>query len=204
NLTEVLGNKEIKAAGINGYTHCWSWGYDSKKVNIFYNPDYIQMKMMIKFSASSLKNYLYQVKLQMNKDISAMNIIKKLNEIDTVRLSRLDIAVDYINENITVNNLFEKYQNGDLIVLNKRNSEIKISNYIGAETVETLYFNKRSNRSFLRIYNKKIEQEKNSGDMLKTALNCESWTRFELELKKEYAHAMTKIILNCDTEDEFN
>src|SRR5699024_10850260 len=91
----------------------------------------------------------------------------------------------------------------ELMFFNKRNSEIKISNYIGAETVETLYFNKRTNRSFLRVYNKKVEQEKNSGDMLKTALNCENWTRFELELKHEYAHEMTKIILSCDNQNEF-
>lgn len=202
-LNEVLGNKEIKNSGMNGYTHCFSFGYDNNQVKILYNPNQLNMKMMVKFTASSLKNYIYQIKLQLNQDISAMNIIKKLNEIDVVRLSRLDIAIDYIDEKIEVQTLFENYQERKLLFFNKRNSEIKISNYIGAESVETLYFNKRTNRSFLRVYNKKLEQEKNNGDMLKTAINCKDWTRFELELKKEYAHAMTEIILNCKNEDDF-
>src|SRR5699024_9516627 len=203
NLNEVLGNKEIKNSGMNGYTNCHAFGYDSNQVKILYNPNQLNMKLMVKFTASALRNYIYQMKLQLKQDVSAMNIIQKLNEIDIVRLSRLDIAIDYIDEDIKVQTLFEEYQERELMFFNKRNSEIKISNYIGAETVETLYFNKRSNRSFLRVYNKKLEQEKNSGDMLKTALDCENWTRFELELKQEYAHAMTKIILNCSSENDF-
>ena len=202
-LNQILGNKEIKNSGMNGYTNCHSFGYDSNQVKILYNPNQLNMKLMVKFTASALRNYIYQIKLQLNQDISAMNIIKKLNEIDTVRLSRFDIAIDYIDENIKVQTLFEEYQNRELMFFNKRNSEIKISNYIGAESVETLYFNKRSNRSFLRVYNKKLEQQKNNGDMLKTALNCESWTRFEFELKYEYAHEMTKVILSCNNQNEF-
>lgn len=203
NLNQILGNKEVKNAGMNGYTNCFSFGYDSNQVKILYNPNQLNMKLMVKFTASALRNYIYQMKLQLKQDVSAMNIIQKLNEIDIVRLSRLDIAIDYIDEDIKVQTLFEEYQKRELMFFNKRNSEIKISNYIGAETVETLYFNKRSNRSFLRVYNKKLEQEKNNGDMLKTALDCENWTRFELELKQEYAHAMTKIILNCSSENDF-
>src|SRR5699024_2919695 len=191
-LNQILGNKEVKNAGMNGYTNCHAFGYDSNQVKILYNPNQLNMKLMVKFTASALRNYIYK-----------MNINQKLNEIDTVRLSRLDIAIDYIDEDIKVQTLFEEYQKRELMFFNKRNSEIKISNYIGAETVETLYFNKRSNRSFLRVYNKKLEQEKNSGDILKTALYCENWTRFELELKQEYAHAMTKIILNCSSENDF-
>lgn len=202
-LTKMLGNKEVKASGMNGYTHCFSFGFDKNQIKILYNPDYIKMKIMIRFTASALNNYILQRKIQFNEDISALNIIKKLSELDTIRLSRLDIAVDFVDENIEVNNLFNQYNDEKLVFFNKRNGRIKLESFIGGKEVETLYFNKRTNRSFLRVYNKKVEQEKNNGNMLKTALNCENWTRFELELKQEYAHEMTKIILSCNNQDEF-
>src|SRR5699024_7300950 len=109
-LNQILGNKEIKNSGMNGYTNCHAFGYDSNQVKILYNPNQLNMKLMVKFTASTLRNYIYQMKLQLNQDISAMNIIQKLNEIDIVRLSRLDIAIDYVDENIKVQTLFEKYQ----------------------------------------------------------------------------------------------
>ena len=202
-LTKLLLVSTIEKIGVNGYTNKFTYGFDESKVIIAYNPAYPNLGLMVKFGASALKNYIYAYKSVFDKIVTARDIIIMLNNISQIRLSRFDIAIDYIDEGLLVDNIYRSIKYGNTFILNKRNSVSKIENFIGSEKVETLYFNKRSGRSFLRVYDKKKEQIDNNGDMIKKAIDCEDWTRFELELKKDYAHSLTEHILTTSDEQEY-
>ncbi|HFI0518237.1 TPA: replication initiation factor domain-containing protein, partial [Streptococcus suis] len=55
--------------------------------------------------------------------------------------------------------------------------------------------------SFLKIYDKKAEQLENNGRYAQVAQNVESWIRFEVTYKKEYARQLTKLILELPSRD---
>lgn len=204
-LKNILGNREISSSQMSGYTHAIFYGYDNKRVSINFNPEQLNMKIYLKFGSAALDNLIYQYELKSKQKITVFEIIQKLHKHLEFRLSRFDIAFDFINENVKTSKIMNEIQNGNLQVFNKRNAKVSVSNYIGSIAgAETIYFNKRSGRSFLRVYDKRKEQIKNNGYQLKTALNCDVWTRFELELKKDYANNLTSLILNVKSENEFN
>lgn len=196
-LNEVLGNR-IQTGGKNGYDSGVSFGYDNKRIHIYYSKNQPQMKVFLRFSAEALKNYRTQYNLNFDEDLEVIEMLKRLSEIEKIRLSRFDIAIDFIDENLIVDDLYQRIQSGEIQVFNKKNDRIETDHYVGkARGVETLYFNKRSSASHLRIYDKKIEQIENVGPYYVKANESEDWTRFELELKQSYAHRLTELLLNC-------
>lgn len=195
-LSDVLDNKIIDR-GINGYETGVYFGYDNKKVGIFYSKLHPEMKIFLRFSAETLKNYIRQYELNFDVKLEVYDILQALNTVSEIRLSRFDIAIDFIDEDVNVNDLFNDMKKDELKVFNKQNREIRVDHYVGkAIEVETLYFNKRESPSYLRVYNKKNEQIQNIGPYFVQAQNCDSWTRFELEIKKSYAHKLTELVLN--------
>lgn len=214
-LSYLFGEKRIYPKGMNGYTHVFKWGFtDKDSIYLMYNPDNMKMKFSLLFGGRALTIYLRQYRMLKNMDTNVFNMLVSLDkfcsiisdkEKQYIRLSRLDIAIDMIDEGIIVQDLYEDIINSRLFVFNKRNASINISRNMGSgTTTETIYFNKRKSNSFLRIYNKKIEQISRTGLYYYDAVNCNDWTRFECELKGDYAHSFTLKSLSCNNLDDFN
>lgn len=209
-LDVVLGDRERSQGGLLGYDTVINWGYDNKQVRYLYSFHNSKMKMQLRFGASALRNYINQYKLVYGKDISVLDILKSLDSMSDlhaadskIRLSRIDIAFDFIDEDIYVPDLYNRLLKDDLAIFNKRNMRVNLNAFNGEQSVNTLYFNKRSSASMLRIYNKKIEQlTRKDSEKFKLAFNCNTWTRFELELKQYYAHNITAHILSCKDNNE--
>lgn len=209
-LDVVLGDRERSQGGLLGYDTVINWGYDNKQVRYLYSFHNSKMKMQLRFGASALRNYINQYKLVYGKDISVLDILKSLDSMSDlhaadskIRLSRIDIAFDFIDEDIYVPYLYNRLLKDDLAIFNKRNMRVNLNAFNGEQSVNTLYFNKRSSASMLRIYNKKIEQlTRKDSEKFKLAFNCNTWTRFELELKQYYAHNITAHILSCKDNNE--
>lgn len=209
-LTNLLGNRVDSIGGFIGYDSVISWGYDNKQIRYLYSLGNVAMKMQIRFGASALRNYIHQYKIQHGAIITVLDILKDLNDLSeeheaesNIRLSRIDIAFDFIDEGVKVPELYKRFIKGDTTVFNKNNSKIDIKSFNGEKEVNTIYFNERTSASMLRIYNKKIEQLNNKdSERFKEAYECNDWTRFELELKKNYAHNITNHILDCGNEHE--
>ena len=214
NLSKMYGEKQRILGGKDGYDSIVVWGRNEKDyIYLMYSLTNPNMKFSLKFGGRALAIYLMQYKYFYNKETNVYEMLNKLDtkcsieiddELERVRLSRLDIAIDLIDENLIVNDLYKKIVFNEVIVKNKRNSIIKIQRNMGKGVkTETMYFNKRSSNSFLRIYDKKIQQIDTKGIDYNTAINCNDWTRFECELKHEYAHDMTYKIVECGSEQEF-
>lgn len=214
NLKQILGERQKIIGGKDGYDSIIAWGRNEKDyIYLMYSLTNPNMKFSLKFGGRALAIYLMNYKYLYHEDTNVYEILKLLDsrfsiyideELERVRLSRLDIAIDLIDENLIVNDLYKKIISNEIIVQNKRNSIIEIQRNMGKGiNTETMYFNKRSSNSFLRIYDKKVQQIDTKGFDFNTAINCENWTRFECELKHEYAHEMTYKIVDCTDEEEF-
>lgn len=112
---------------------------------------------------------------------------------DCAKFTRLDLAIDdkggnyysvdevkEICENERCATRFKGYR---MVSESKFNSKGKIGN--------TLYIGDRSSSCYLRIYDKRLEQIKKQGKDVGY-----SWTRWELELKKERAQKAVDILLS--------
>lgn len=206
-LEELFGLPKHLPYGDGWYNNIYDYGYADRHLFFKYNDAVIENQISVVFHAEMLKEYLRSYRNKIDDSFTVFKMFKKLSELGTIRFSRLDIAIDLIDEQVIVNDLANRINEYDIIVKNSRDSIISVESIRqignGGKT-ETIYINKRKSASFLRIYDKKIEAMLKDSADVKTAIECESWTRVELELKKYYAHNITNLILNCETEEEFN
>jgi hypothetical protein len=206
-LNELFGEPVHLPYGDGWYNQIYDYGFDERHLFFKYNDETIDNQISIVFHAETLKEYLRSYRNKIDSSITVFDLLKKLSTLGVVRLSRLDIAIDLINEQVLVDDMAKAINDYDIVVKNSRDSIIaadSIQQIGSGGRVETMYINKRKSASFLRIYDKKVEVERKESADLKTAIESENWTRIELELKKYYAHNITDLILECETVEQFN
>ena len=176
---------------------------------IAWNDNFQQMGICIKFSAYFLATYLYQYKLTYDEQITVVDILKNLQDDNYItRLSRIDFTADYKN--------FGSELSPDTIYNHLLSERYIIQNYNGRKTpkktsavskngkVSTFYAGSRGKNvySFLRCYNKGMEQIETNGFRLDEALACKSWTRFEICYRGKYAHQITDDLLSLNNTNQ--
>ncbi|WEV39787.1 replication initiation factor domain-containing protein [Lactobacillus sp. ESL0681] len=117
-------------------------------------------------------------------------------------ISRIDIAVDFIDYNFSINKIFTKLKCEEYFFLNTRNQVIKADRIrcIGTKNeVLTIYVGSRNSDAFLRLYNKKQEQSDNKRLYRLIADKHDNWVRFEGEFKHREAHAIGAMISTLNT-----
>lgn len=208
NLIDLFGERRLMNKAISGYTVGYSYGNHRFFFAVCYHHLYAIMGVIVKFSAQALAFY------QEQRNMYVYEILQQLQSpLYQVRCSRIDIAVDYINEDLSVNEIRDQYINKDLriLVMRERNGQLEqvIKNYSlrgiseGSE-YQTIYFGNRDSPAMLRIYDKKIEQINNKKSSRRSeAEGYDNWIRFELEVKKYYAHDLTEVLLNIDNQTDY-
>lgn len=112
------------------------------------------------------------------------------------KFTRLDIAVDDLGANFykldDLVQILERKQDGHRIVSKFRNwQEICKKKLTGEKIGQTVYMGSRKSETFLRVYDKRLEQMNKTSEDLGL-----DWIRWELELKKERAEEAVKMIVN--------
>lgn len=205
-LEAIFGKMRKETNTPQGYNFAYSFGENDFYFAIAFHMTNMDMGVIVKFSAKALSYYLSA------NDINAIDFIKLVQcDYYKTRFSRLDIAVDYIEENINLNKLYTDLSNQELIVkyrcvskngnLYYRNDASKIKGYVNGSEIETIYLGKSNRNRFLRIYNKKVEQISNNGIYYSYALNVKSWIRFEAVFLGKNAHEITKIFLDASSDN---
>lgn len=168
------------------------------------------MGVCIKFSAKAWSIYQARYKKLYDDHIILPTFLQmlKCNINADVRLTRVDFTADYYNFGIDLNELHSKLQTRELIVQDDADrSRIRKTSFVGENgMIQTIYIGSRSkgSKGFLRIYDKKSEQIKNSGFRLEDAVENNDWIRFEMVYKGIYAHSIAEELLKQDfTEQEF-
>lgn len=206
-LRECFGDDK-RSRGFSGYDMVNS--FDNWKCIIGYNHLNPHMGIYIKFTGQGLKKLLqfrsYQV-YDLTKEIQGLIKLDK-NKWD-YRVSKIDLAVDFINEDVLVNEIANRLRSHSLIRSEKgRRNVSKIRMISENDNVETIYIGNHRKKggaeAYLRIYDKKKEQEQTKGIFYKKALSLKNWTRFEASFGKQYAHQIGSDLLNISTEKELS
>lgn len=203
-LSQLMGDPR-KRNGINGYDFSYVWGPSNAIITVSFNESPKKENMGISVNlTSSGKDFLNNVR-QLNEK-ERINYQKLLDFVyqQNGHLSRLDIAVDVIEPDISVNDLYNSIEEEKIIVKNQVGT-IKTSNIqiIGkVDSKQTIYIGSRQSNAMLRIYNKKEEQEHNKNSRFKSLVkNTKKWIRFEGEFKHEYIKKLGKELAKVNNLD---
>ncbi|WP_407723320.1 replication initiation factor domain-containing protein [Ruminococcus sp. JL13D9] len=165
NLIDILGEKSLMKKAISGYSIGYTYGNHDFSFAIYYHHQYARMGVLVKFSAQALAYYQGQTNLYVYEVLQKMQ-----SQIYEVRCSRIDIALDFINEGINITEIQNQYNNKELkiMVMRERNRKIEqiakshsIHGITEGSEFQTIYLGKRDSPLYMRIYDKKHEQISN-------------------------------------------
>lgn len=158
------------------------------------------MGIIIKFSAFALSHYRATYQDFYDKAIDVHNIAQMLDDdYYELRLSRIDLAVDYFNYDMTVNDLYQGLKTKKYILTthkgNKNRSIISAREIDGK--AETIYIGskKKNVNALLRIYDKYQEQLDNRGRYMHLTQYCDTWVRMEASYKGTYSNQILALLL---------
>lgn len=193
-----------------GYTSGWMFNDFPFYFAIAVNASFPRMGVIVKFSAHAWSEYC---KRYDDKYSESMTINKFLQNTHSAlyseRISRIDMYADYFNYlDFTVSSIYEQLKNSSYIIQDCKGkvTRRKISAVEQDFGAETLYIGSKKNNTkcLMRIYNKKLEQQNRSGYRLQEALSNDSWVRFEVSYRGEYAHIITDDLFDITTEMELS
>ena len=199
NLLHLAGlfKSNTVSHGHNGYTSSYNFGSGEQggNISVMWNETRKDMGILVDFTATGKALYESLAELH-GIPINWKRIIEELYE-KMGHISRIDIATDLINYGFSVNRIIQRLKNEESFFLNTQGNKINsnrfkiIGNY---EEAQTLYVGSRKSDAFLRIYNKKIEQDRASGLYRNLARNCNDWVRVEAEFKHRLAKDLGRYI----------
>ncbi|MBD1224026.1 replication initiation factor domain-containing protein [Virgibacillus halodenitrificans] len=195
NIELILGELEDSTDSLpRGYSHGLSCKDAPYYFSIAYHTDFIQMGVCIKFSAYAWMKYREQYEALFTQSIQIHQFISSIDNTNlyTSRLSRIDIAIDFIEEDISVNTIYNQLSKKNQIVrtASGRNNLSNLSALTKNNETSTFYLGTRGKniKALLRVYDKKIEQKETMGTRYKESLHYSNWVRFEAVYKGAYAH----------------
>lgn len=198
-LSEIFGGSD-KAKALNYCSEAISY-YDNK-IKIMWSDKKKIQGMLPYFSATGFKAWQNIGKLR-GYDLSFINLLKFMTT-KKARFTRLDVAIDVIDGDLTADALHQKLQTKQVLILDslKRVLSSKYQKFFGSNKIITgITCGARSSDNFLRVYDKKIEQNKANAPYFDLAQQSDSWIRIEGEFKQDAAHAILED-LNGKVQDE--
>lgn len=208
-IETVLGKLEDSTQSLpQGYSNGFSCEGATYYFAIAYHTDFVQMGICIKFSAHAWMEYRKQYESLYGHSIQIHQFFANINKntLYTSRLSRIDIAIDFINEKVFVNTIYNQLSKKNQIVKTasgRRNHSI-LSAITKNNITSTFYLGSKGKniKALLRVYDKKKEQLETMGIRYEEALQYDNWVRFEAVYKGTYAHDLSDELegIKSDTE----
>ena len=205
----IFGECNQVKKGFNGYDTVFEYGNHSFLLKVAYHSSRTDMGLFIYLSSQALSYYCNKTNMQVHTFLQMIQ-----DELYTLHLTRIDLTADYINMGLNVTTIYNDYINNETRVYitsyNEDNSQYYkkctygATNYTKDADVQTMYLGTRKSDSFLRVYDKKIEQLNTYGTQYDKAQNCDTWIRFECELKGKYARQLSEELLKVQTDEELD
>ncbi|GIN87841.1 hypothetical protein J6TS2_42270 [Heyndrickxia sporothermodurans] len=208
-IETALGKLEdAKQSLPQGYSNGFSCESAIYYFAIAYHTDFIQMGICIKFSAHAWMEYRKQYESLYGHSIQIHQFLANINKstLYTSRLSRLDIAIDFINEKVNVNTIYNQLSKKNQVVktaAGRRNHSV-LSAITNNNITSTFYLGSKgkNNKALLRVYDKKKEQVETMGIRYEEAIHYDNWVRFEAVYKGSYAHDLSDKLGNINNDSE--
>lgn len=204
-VVDIIGEREEKSGAV-GYDTVYA--YDDM-VRISYSKKRLDMGMYIWLSASAVKDYIIKGFDQLDLINIIDDFVMSQNpDLTGWHLSRLDLACDFVDMGLSVNelgvalnagriSLITTYEDKKTFETKERPSRSKVSTVVNDGVINTIYVGSRKSKSnfLLRIYNKKLEQQENRNKRYTEIMNsCNDWVRLEFSFRKDYAKAITSYL----------
>lgn len=199
-LEEVFGFEE-KGRLFEGYNSGMTTFNAPFYTCIAYHDTIKNMGIVVHFSGWSFHRYQEKTRWKL------YNLIQNSSdEAYSIRLSRLDNAIDIIDSNIDVDELYKSIVSKETSVQfsNGRKNPSNLKPYIERDLdIASFYIGslKRSN-SVLRVYDKKAEMIQTNGHLKDYYQQFDSAIRFEQKLKGNLAHQASDRIKTIDSDLE--
>ena len=123
-------------------------------------------------------------------DYSLLDLICKIEKLDDFKVSRIDIAMDVIDDSFSIDSLVKATRKGNYTCRSKFfNIMESMDNGLKGQSI---YFGKQNSNCFINIYDKRAERGYKPTDM-------PNWTRIEVRLRHECAVGFCKDVSSgCD------
>lgn len=208
-LINTFGYRFKEERAPNGYMTAYTYGQHVFYFAIAYHPLHMSMGIAVKFSGQSLDFYCERTHLKLYE------LFQKIVDPDyLIRLSRIDLTCDYIDEDIDTTKIYQDLIDGRIGIFREYEGKdpanpiykrciMQYQGFIKQEEVPTIYLGSVQSNSQLRIYDKRREQIERKGAKYEKALKCKNWVRFEGVFRHEYAHQITEQLLKIHSDFEF-
>lgn len=206
-FTTIFGAKSKLEKCPAGYTYGYTYGSHSFYFAVAYNSKSYEMGVIVKFSAEAFHYYLRKSRQEAYEFLQSVR-----SDSYEMRLSRVDLDVDFIDERFTVNSLYERLKSKKIeVFLQKHQQEktifskknLRFRGFMKSGKIETIYLNSPKSSVNCRIYNKQLEEIELRKPDMKYAL-LHKWVRFEAVFKNEYAHNLTNDFMKIHTKHELS
>lgn len=129
--------------------------------------------------------------LEANSERTIYDILNDVNKLSDFNLSRADIALDAIGNNLSILQMIDDTRNGNFTCRSKFYNIMESCN--DGVPGYSIYFGKKGSNIFINIYDKRGERGFSAED-------CDNWTRIEIRLRHENAQGFLKSYINqgCD------
>lgn len=208
-LISIYGEPMPEKKAPQGYTKAVTFGEHPFYFAIAYHELHRSMGVIVKFSAQALDFYCAK------KGIKIYHLLQNAcDDLYTMRLSRIDLTADYIDEDINPTKIYNDIKNQKVAVFREYVSEktgetcykknpMKLQGFAVETEIPTIYLGSSQSNSQLRIYDKKMEQIDRHGTKYDKAIKCKNWIRFEGIFRHEFAHQITDELLTIKNDNEF-
>ena len=172
---------------------------------------YQEMGVLIRFSAEAWARYQKEYRRKFGTGINIATFYQHIqSNVYKTRMSRIDVTADYFNygKAMKPDTIYESLIGRKVIVVdcNERAANRKLTHHGTGGYIETIYLGskKENTKALCRIYDKRLEQVVHNGFRLAEALGCESWTRFEVSYRGNYAWQVADGLINIHREVELS
>lgn len=215
-IEELLGEMEITSHKlVQGY-NCGVTLNQPYYLCICFNSELEAMGVCCRFSAYAWASYQEEFHAKYDKEVNLAIFLRMIqSDVYSQRLSRVDLTADFFNMPnpfqqgmyLSPDTIYNCLIKGQMVVIDHQGrSNIKTFSGINNQgEYQTCYVgSRRGNTSgFLRIYDKKLEQEQTHGFRYADAIQTQSWIRFEAVYKSPYSHQIGDALLDIYTKSDY-
>ena len=216
-IEELLGEMEVT-------THKLVQGYNSGfTLNrpfyfcICFNSELEAMGVCCRLSAYAWASYQEEFYKTFDEGIDLAQFLRMVqSDIYSQRLSRVDLTADFYNMPNPIH--YGKYLSPDTIYNCLIKGQMAVVDHKGVSNIkkisainnqgeyQTCYVGSRKGNTsgFIRIYDKKLEQEETHGFRYADAIESQSWVRFEAVYKSPYSHQIGDALLDIYKKSDYD
>lgn len=193
-----------------GYGEAVTYGEHGFYLGAAFNPGSPSMGVIFTFSAQALAWWRERT----GREAWEMLQLVQRQDLYTVRVSRIDLTADFLDDGISVQAIYDGLLSGGLIGQRRqigKGGTVQLRPWawnphgiVSNGEVRTMYLGSRAKNTggFLRVYDKRSEQLETRGTHLDKAQACADWVRFEARLSGKNAHSFGYELEQCTSDDD--